>query len=113
MKFNSGRMRILRQRIYERDQGICRICQLFIHFEEFQLGHLVDICVGGGHADENLTVMCGDCNDRKPLHLTLQEFEQWNAVPYPEKFFCYRPLKKKRFALPIGEIIGYSERNND
>lgn len=71
----------LRSEIYIRDRGICWVCNRFTLLTEYDLGHLVDFCMGGKAIYENLAVMHGYCNDIKPKHATLEEAMKWKLIP--------------------------------
>jgi hypothetical protein len=68
---------VLRRLIYERDKGVCRVCRELIPPERYELGHLVDQCIGGLDVPSNVVVMCGDCNARKPVHSSRDEALAW------------------------------------
>ncbi|HKD00465.1 MAG TPA: HNH endonuclease [Methylomirabilota bacterium] len=67
----------LRKEIYRRDRGICQACLMRVG-RLWDLGHLVDRCIGGCDAPENLVLMCVRCNRSiKPVHRTLEEAWAW------------------------------------
>lgn len=69
----------LRREVYARDEGRCQVCLLKVG-RAWDAGHLVDRCVGGAAALENLVLMCQHCNrTRKPIHRTLEEAIVWLA----------------------------------
>jgi hypothetical protein len=67
-------------KIYERDKGICIVCNEFVNINEFDLGHLIDACCGGSNNYDNLAVMHRRCNQTKPRHKTLEEFMKWKLT---------------------------------
>jgi hypothetical protein len=71
----------LRSEIYVRDRGICWVCNRFVLLSQYELGHLIDWCMGGKAVYENLAVMHGYCNDVKPHHSTLEEAMRWRLTP--------------------------------
>jgi hypothetical protein len=71
----------LRWLVYERDGGICFVCDRPVPFEFFELGHLQDRTMGGSDRPDNVVVMCGTCNRlRKPLHETTEDAREWAAI---------------------------------
>lgn len=67
----------LRRSVYLRDKGICQACLLRAGVL-WDVGHLVDRCVGGTNALSNLVLMCVRCNrTEKPIHRTRQEALAW------------------------------------
>jgi hypothetical protein len=71
----------LRRLVYERDGGICFVCDRAVPFEFFELGHLQDRVMGGSDRPDNVVVMCGTCNHlRKPLHETTDDAREWAAI---------------------------------
>jgi 5-methylcytosine-specific restriction endonuclease McrA len=79
----SGSWKIIRRRIYQRDGGMCRACGRFVYERGFRCGHIVDRAHGGTDEDENLAVMCPQCEDIKPYHRTIAEFDAWVASGGP------------------------------
>ncbi len=67
----------LRKRVYERDGGVCYVCNEVVPWERYECGHMVDRSIGGPDCLENLVCMCGRCNAFKPLHDTREEFNAW------------------------------------
>ncbi len=68
----------LRSEIYNRDNGMCWVCNRFVELKDYDLGHLVDRCNGGQDVYENLAVMHKQpCNVSKPKHNTLEEAIIW------------------------------------
>jgi hypothetical protein len=70
----------LRSAIYIRDRGICWVCNGFVKLLEYDLGHLVDRCMGGTDTIDNVAVMHKKCNLAKPLHATLEEALKWKLT---------------------------------
>ena len=67
----------LRRALFLRDRGICQVCLLRVG-RLWDVGHLVDRCMGGEDLLENLVLMCVHCNrTRKPLHRTRDEALAW------------------------------------
>lgn len=74
-------LRAYRRTVWERDAGVCHICQTFVPYGPgYHLGHIVDFCMGGDDTIENLAVMCQRCNLTKPRHRTREEYEAWRQV---------------------------------
>lgn len=68
----------IRQRIWERDGGVCDVCGDTIPIEHYDCGHIVDRVCDGTDLDDNLVVMCNVCNRlRKPLHETPEQYYEW------------------------------------
>jgi len=90
----------LRSEIYNRDNGMCWICNRFVELKDYDLGHLVDRCNGGQDIYENLAVMHKMCNVSKPKHDTLEEAIIWKlrtrylATERPTALFGDAPTPK-------------------
>ena len=67
----------LRSKIYLNDNGTCWVCGKFVELVDYDLGHLIDRCMGGWDDYDNLAVMHTKCNLGKPRHITLDDAEQW------------------------------------
>ena len=68
----------IRIRIYDRDSGVCQVCQKPVEFSGgYNCGHKVDRLIGGTDTDDNLVVMCGQCNQLKPIHETIEQYQAW------------------------------------
>ena len=72
----------LRSRIYIRDKAICWICNDFVALPDYDLGHLVDRCMGGWDDYDNLAVMHTKCNLSKPHHTTLEGAMKWKLTRF-------------------------------
>ncbi len=58
-----------RQRLWERDSGLCGICHEPVAFDRnMHIDHLVPLSLGGTHDDANLQVTHGRCNSLKGPH---------------------------------------------
>lgn len=67
----------LRQQVYERDLGRCRVCLQRVG-RVWDAGHLIDRCVGGTDTLSNLVLMCQRCNrTRKPVTPTYEAADKW------------------------------------
>ena len=63
--------------VYQRDGGLCQSCMLPVG-RRWDVGHLVDRCVGGDNTLSNLILQCQHCNRRrKPVHRTRAEALDW------------------------------------
>ena len=71
---NWARLRVF---AYLRDMGRCQVCLEKVG-RVWDLGHLIDRCVGGADELENVYVMCQHCNrTTKPVHRTREEALEW------------------------------------
>jgi 5-methylcytosine-specific restriction endonuclease McrA len=52
--------------LYERDNGICGICNEPVDKNDFQIDHVIPLCQGGEHSYANTQVAHAICNVRKP-----------------------------------------------
>ena len=50
---------------YQRQQGICPICHKHFEITEMEGDHITPWCEGGKTSDDNLQMLCKDCNRRK------------------------------------------------
>jgi 5-methylcytosine-specific restriction endonuclease McrA len=66
-----------RQRIWERDGGVCQVCGDAIAWQQYECGHIIDRCVGGSDRPSNLVCMCILCNRLNPLTKTRAEYLAW------------------------------------
>lgn len=67
----------LRQLVWKRDKCICQVCLREISYSNYQCGHMVDFGCGGSDRLSNLVVMCGVCNQTKPLTPTKKDYWNW------------------------------------
>lgn len=51
--------------IYERDEGMCHICEEHVPLEEFEIDHIFPVSRGGSSDSSNLAVSHMRCNRRK------------------------------------------------
>jgi hypothetical protein len=58
----------VRQRIYDRDQGICAYCGEWVPFHRAEVDHIYPVKMRGGYDDNNLVVCCRPCNRKKWLY---------------------------------------------
>ncbi|MBV7334648.1 HNH endonuclease [Chloroflexi bacterium TSY] len=66
--------RILRQFIYERDEGRCRYCDEPVELHECHIHHVYELGKGGTNHPTNLKTVCVDCHkDRHPYMKTKAE----------------------------------------
>lgn len=59
-----------REEIYERDHGICYMCNRNVPFDEYQVEHLIPLSKGGADAPYNIAVSCRGCNSGKKDNIT-------------------------------------------
>ncbi len=62
------RNRLLRRKVFERDGGVCRRCQLYD--PKWEADHCVEIWEGGKDSIENLQTLCRRCHQRKTSDAT-------------------------------------------
>jgi 5-methylcytosine-specific restriction endonuclease McrA len=71
----------VRERIWQRDKGICQICGVDLRGCHrtwgWRCGHIIDRVAGGNDEDHNLVVMCEPCDQLKPVHWNVDEYEEW------------------------------------
>jgi 5-methylcytosine-specific restriction endonuclease McrA len=58
--------------IYERDGGICWLCDLPVERGCFELDHIIPIAGGGSHTTDNVAVAHGSCNRAKGTKLVVR-----------------------------------------
>jgi 5-methylcytosine-specific restriction endonuclease McrA len=58
--------RELRQAVYERDGGRCVECEATF---DLQFDHLIPVALGGATSEQNLQLLCGNCNREKGASL--------------------------------------------
>jgi hypothetical protein len=51
--------------VYERDEGICGICGIFVEIDDFHLDHVIPVSRGGEHSYANTQTSHALCNIRK------------------------------------------------
>ncbi len=66
-----------RDKIYERDQGICHICSQTVSRDNFHLDHIVPLYNGGTHVAANIKIAHRHCNIAKYTK-SLSEYRNWN-----------------------------------
>jgi 5-methylcytosine-specific restriction endonuclease McrA len=57
--------RISRQRVFERDEGICGICGDPVDRDDFHIDHVISLSKGGKHSYGNVQVAHPSCNIAK------------------------------------------------
>ena len=57
--------RIERQRVYNRDKGICGICRRRVSVKQFSIDHIIPLARGGHHRYTNVQIAHPICNSRK------------------------------------------------
>jgi hypothetical protein len=55
----------MKQKIYERQEGICVKCQKYFELSEMEADHITPWHEGGKTTEENCQMLCKDCNRRK------------------------------------------------
>lgn len=54
-----------KRRIYEYQKGICNMCHKHFEYEQMQGDHIIPWSKGGKTIDDNLQMLCEDCNRKK------------------------------------------------
>ncbi|MCQ2272102.1 MAG: DUF262 domain-containing protein [Bacteroidales bacterium] len=54
-----------KREVYERQNGICKICGKHFEIEQMEADHITPWCDGGRTIAENCQMLCRDCNRRK------------------------------------------------
>ncbi len=54
-----------KRRMYEYQKGICNMCHQHFEYEEMQEDHITPWSKGGKTVDDNLQMLCEDCNRKK------------------------------------------------
>ena len=67
--------------------GKCMCCQQEIHYDRFEIGHIVSVCNGGTNTLENLLPICGACN-RSCGGKNLMDFAKEYNMPLFIKSIC-------------------------
>jgi 5-methylcytosine-specific restriction endonuclease McrA len=62
-----------RRVVYDRDGGVCYLCENKVNFEEMHAEHVIPLARGGNHSYDNVKTACADCNLRKGMK-TPEEF---------------------------------------
>ena len=55
----------MKQRVYERQQGICPLCGKHFEIEQMEADHITPWSQGGHTTEDNCQMLCRDCNRRK------------------------------------------------
>jgi 5-methylcytosine-specific restriction endonuclease McrA len=66
-----------RELVWKRDGNRCQVCRKEIPKKHYHCGHIIDRVAGGDDSPDNLVVMCDMCNIYKPVHDTLEEYDDW------------------------------------
>ena len=62
IKGASSGILILRADIYERDNGICHICNQFVDIDNYEIDHIKPVSKGGSHTLDNVATSHPRCN---------------------------------------------------
>jgi 5-methylcytosine-specific restriction endonuclease McrA len=54
-----------RRVVWDRDEGYCRHCKMFVPFEDFEVDHIIPMSKGGDHSYSNVQTLCTPCNRSK------------------------------------------------
>lgn len=54
-----------RREVYERDGGICHICDTPVEYDDMHLDHVIPLAKGGAHTHDNVATSHSKCNVRK------------------------------------------------
>ena len=87
--------RDLREKIIERDDGVCQICRKKCSSFELEIDHILPISKGGKTTPSNLQVLCAACN-RKKSDKILEDWEYPtnNVIRNPLPFIYSNSQKK-------------------
>jgi hypothetical protein len=55
----------MRQKVYERQKGICRRCKKHFDLAEMEADHITPWHEGGKTTEQNCQILCVECNRRK------------------------------------------------
>ena len=55
----------MKQKVYERQDGICAKCEIEFDISEMEADHITPWRDGGKTVEENCQMLCRDCNRRK------------------------------------------------
>jgi 5-methylcytosine-specific restriction endonuclease McrA len=61
-----------RRKIIIRDNSTCYMCHRKLSYAEVIIEHVVPLCRGGSHSEDNLRVACPPCNRRKGTKLVAE-----------------------------------------
>ena len=64
-KYATDYEKVDRVAIYERDEGICQLCETPVDAESFTLDHAIPIAHGGPHRAWNVRIAHRECNNRR------------------------------------------------
>jgi 5-methylcytosine-specific restriction endonuclease McrA len=64
-KLNAFVEAVNRQAVFERDEGLCGICQEAVDPQNWHLDHIIPLSKGGEHSYANVQVTHPRCNQRK------------------------------------------------
>lgn len=94
-------VRIDRQAIYQRDQGICYLCGQTVDPTDFHLDHRVPIARGGTDTPDNVRVAHPRCNLRKAARLLDTQFV-WSEYVAARKAL-WRRIREAGYCQPSRE----------
>lgn len=57
-------------RMYKKFAGICQLCMKFCPPEEASRDHVLELCLGGTSADENMVLAHKKCNEEKSTEIS-------------------------------------------
>jgi len=69
-----------RYEIYERDKGICYLCNKKVEFKSYEADHIIPISRGGEHSMQNLAVTCMRCNRSKGSKIGVTELKKLHEL---------------------------------
>lgn len=93
----------IRKRIWERDGGVCHVCDRRMSFDIYQCGHIIDRVIGGCDRDSNLVAMCAPCNRYvKGFHRSHDEYQYWLGIdPAVADARAYARRHNNLFGQPV------------
>ena len=86
--------------IYERDGGICQLCDESVARDKFDLDHIVPISKGGPHMPSNVRLAHRSCNARRGNHFPMVFHDP--GPPPPEALEMIESLSPQLLVLDCG-----------
>jgi 5-methylcytosine-specific restriction endonuclease McrA len=94
--------KIVKERILKKCNYICVNCGAT---KDLQVDHIVPLCSGGRHDEDNLQILCKKCNLTKPKKPLLNSFDKFFIKGDGKNYI----LMSKN--LPLKQLFPYHNRN--